>query len=97
MPAPAPASSVCPAGPETGALARRLEQPSVPAHATAAVLTATIAYALANEPPTVAAVEGELDTARRSFELLELLLDKGALSEPAAIAPLASSDGEGMW
>ena len=43
--------------PETGALARRLEQPSVPAHATAAVLAATIAYALANEPPTVAAVE----------------------------------------
>ncbi len=83
--------------PKLAAMARRMQQPSVPGYATADVMRATIACALDNEPPRPMAIEHEISAARDAFQLLDLLLADGAVAEPATIAGLALSTGRGTW
>ena len=84
--------------PKLVGLARRLGQVSVPEHATGDVFAGAIAHALRHGPPPPAAVEAEVRNARRSLELLRLLVDDSA--GDAALRDLAGlpvSDGEGTW
>ena len=83
--------------PKLAGLARRLDQVSVPAHATAGVLHAAIRHALAHDPVRRAAVAAETLDARRTLDLMRLLLNGGAVDEPHQIAGLALSDGGGRW
>ena len=83
--------------PKLAGLARRLEQASVPVHASAEVMGGIIAWALANEPAVPAAVRDEMASAAHQFQLLDLLLDNGAFERPDQLATLALSTGRGAW
>jgi hypothetical protein len=78
-------------------LARRLEQASVPVHASAEVMAGIMAWALANEPAAPAAVLSEMESAAHQFQLLDLLLDNGAFERPDQLATLPLSTGRGAW
>ena len=83
--------------PKLAGLARRLEQASVPRHATAEVLRATIAWALVNEPASPEALRHERAAADLGFQMLELLLTGGAGTEPNRLPAMALSSGKGKW
>jgi len=83
--------------PKLAGLARRLEQASVPAHATAEVLRATIMWALGNEPASPEALRHERAGADLEFQMLELLLNGGANAEPNRLPAMALSSGTGKW
>jgi polysaccharide pyruvyl transferase WcaK-like protein len=79
--------------PKLAGLSRRLGQVSVPSHATSAVMAAAVAHAFDHDPPTSAAVQAEVLAARRSFDLMGLLLSGGSSEEPHAVAGLPLSSG----
>jgi len=83
--------------PKLAGLARRLGQVSVPAHATADVLRGALDHALDHDPVTPVAVETQVDGARRSLDLMRLLLDDAALGDPHTVAGLPLSNGSGSW
>ncbi len=83
--------------PKLAGLARRLEQASVPVHASAEVMRAIIAWSLANEPASSTAVHDEMSSAAHSFQLLELLLGDGVVERPDELAALPLSNGTGAW
>jgi hypothetical protein len=83
--------------PKLAAAARRLGQSSVPPHAAPAVLTAAIERAADGAPPTEDAIAGERVAADVAFDLLTLMLDAGALPEPARLRGLELSSGGGSW
>jgi polysaccharide pyruvyl transferase WcaK-like protein len=83
--------------PKLAGLARRLDQASVPGHATPEVLRATIAWALVNEPAAPEALRRERAGADLEFEMLELLLSGGAVAEPNRVPAMALSSGKGKW
>jgi polysaccharide pyruvyl transferase WcaK-like protein len=84
--------------PKLVGLARRLGQVSVPAHATVDVFAGAIAHALAHAPPSARAVDAEVGSARRSLDLLRLLVDDGAAGGPSPdVAGLPLSGGGGTW
>ncbi|MCU1398074.1 MAG: polysaccharide pyruvyl transferase CsaB [Acidimicrobiales bacterium] len=83
--------------PKLAGLARRLGQASVPVHATPEVMAGIIAWALAGEPSSAAAVGAEIVAATEQFQLLDLLLDGGAFERPDQLAALPLSNGRGAW
>jgi polysaccharide pyruvyl transferase WcaK-like protein len=84
--------------PKLVGLARRLGQVSVPEHASSDVFAGAIAHALRHDPPPSSAVEAEVVNARRSLELLRLLLDDSAHDAARGdLAGLPVSDGDGTW
>ena len=83
--------------PKLAGLSRRLDQVSVPAHATAGVLEGALRHALGHPPVTAAAVAAEVAGAERTFGLLELLLSGGVADEPDQLGGLSLSDGAGRW
>jgi polysaccharide pyruvyl transferase WcaK-like protein len=83
--------------PKLAGLARRMSQAAVPGHATAEVMRGTIEWALANEPPSAAAVRNEIANASHAFDLLELLLDGDSFARPDELAALPLSSGTGTW
>jgi polysaccharide pyruvyl transferase WcaK-like protein len=86
--------------PKLVGLARRLGQVSVPAHATGDVFAGVIAHSLAHDPPSRSAVDAEIRDARRSLDLLRLLVNGGAVDDvsiPVDLAGLPLSSGGGTW
>lgn len=83
--------------PKLAGLARRLGQVSVPAHASADVLRGAVVHALEHDPVSPVAVAAEVDAARRSLDLMRLLLDAEASGAAQDVAGLALSDGAGSW
>lgn len=83
--------------PKLAGLARRLEQASVPSHASADVMRATMDWALANEPPSNEGLRQEMAAAGHSFQMLELLLSGGQVAEPNRLAAMPLSSGVGAW
>ena len=67
------------------------------AHATADVLRGALDHALDHDPVTPVAVETQVDGARRSLDLMRLLLDDAALGDPHTVAGLPLSNGSGSW
>jgi polysaccharide pyruvyl transferase CsaB len=83
--------------PKLAGLARRLGQVSVPAHASTDVLRSALDHALAHDPVSPVAVGAEVDAARRSLDLMRLLLDAGEPGDARDVAGLPLSDGAGSW
>jgi polysaccharide pyruvyl transferase WcaK-like protein len=83
--------------PKLGGLARRLEQPSAPPHATTEVLRRAIGEALEHPPAPAATVAGEIARAAEGMDLMRLLLTRGEVEEPAAIHSPPLSTGVGWW
>ena len=83
--------------PKLAAIARRLGQVSVPPNAAAEVLVTSVVDAPARGPATPDAVAAEATAARDAFGLLHLLLGGGAIDEPASLAALPLSSGDGAW
>ena len=83
--------------PKLAALSRRLEQISVPPHASRETFEASIDHALRSEPATSAAVAGEARAARHTLDLVSLLLSDGDLAQPDELGALPLSDGAGRW
>ncbi|WP_116996218.1 polysaccharide pyruvyl transferase family protein [Desertimonas flava] len=83
--------------PKLAGVARRLDQLSVPPHASGEVYTAAVTGALRRPPPTAAAVRGEAAAAATAFDLLRLLLADGELAEPATLSALPLSAGARSW
>jgi len=83
--------------PKLAGLSRRLDQVSVPAHATAGVLQGAFRHALGGPPVAAAAVAAEVAGAERTFGMLELLLSGGVADELERVGGLDLSDGEGCW
>lgn len=83
--------------PKLAAVARRLDQLSVPPHASGEIYAAAVNGVLRRDPPPAATVEREADAARTGFAMLRLLLDDGELADPAALATLPLSSGGRTW
>jgi polysaccharide pyruvyl transferase WcaK-like protein len=83
--------------PKLAAAARRLGQPAVPAHAAPAVLAAAVERAAAGEPPSQHDIAAQRDAADVAFDLLTLMVEDGALPEPARLRGLELSSGGGSW
>ncbi len=83
--------------PKLAGLSRRLDQVSVPSHATAGVLEGALRHALAHPPVAAAAVAAEVAGAERMFSMLELLLSGGVAHDPERLLGLGLSDGAGRW
>lgn len=83
--------------PKLAGIARRLDQLSVPPHASGEVYTAALTGALLRPPPAVAAVRGEAAAASTTFDLLRLMLADGELAEPATLSALPLSAGARSW
>jgi polysaccharide pyruvyl transferase WcaK-like protein len=83
--------------PKLAGLSRRLDQVSVPSHATAGVLEGALRHALGHPPVAAAAVADEVAVAERMFGMLELLLSGGAADAPDRVGGLGLSDGAGRW
>lgn len=83
--------------PKLAGLARRLNQPAVPAHASAEVLTQAVEDALRHPAPPHAAVRAEMVRAQEGFALLKLLLSRGDMEEPSDVGGLQLSNGAGSW
>jgi polysaccharide pyruvyl transferase CsaB len=83
--------------PKLAGLSRRLQQVSVPVHAGAEVVAASLERALDTDPPSLAAVAGEVAAAEHTLQLLRLLLDGGEIAEPSSLAALPLSAGGGTW
>lgn len=69
-------------------LARRLDQPLVPADASTAAIRAALAPALDHEPALPNAVEGQIATAEEGFRLLRVLLSEGRTDEVTELSGL---------
>ncbi|HEY2054071.1 MAG TPA: polysaccharide pyruvyl transferase family protein [Solirubrobacterales bacterium] len=69
-------------------LARRLDQPLVPADASVVAVRAAIAAALDREPALPNAVEGQIATAEEGFRLLRVLLSEGRSDEVTELSGL---------
>jgi polysaccharide pyruvyl transferase WcaK-like protein len=69
-------------------LARRLDQPLVPADASVVAIRAAIAAALDHEPALPNAVEGQIATAEEGFRLLRVLLSEGQSDEVTELSGL---------
>ena len=67
--------------PGLAALAKRLGQPTVPAHAPPPELAAATLEALGHPAPTRGAIRGEMASAEESMRLLRVLLSRGELDE----------------
>jgi polysaccharide pyruvyl transferase WcaK-like protein len=83
--------------PKLGGLARRLEQPSAPPHASTDVLRRAIGEALAHPPATAATIAGEIARAAEGMDLMRLLRARGDIEEPATIHSPPLSTGAGWW
>lgn len=83
--------------PKLGGLARRLDQPSAPPHASTDVLRRAIGEALAHPPATAATIAGEITRADDGMDLMRLLLARGDIAEPASIHSPPLSTGAGWW
>lgn len=83
--------------PKLGGLARRLDQPSAPPHATADVLHRAISDALDHPPAPAAAIATEMASASEGMLLMRLLLDHGATAAPTEIHSPPLSTGVGWW
>jgi polysaccharide pyruvyl transferase WcaK-like protein len=83
--------------PKLGGLARRLEQPSAPPHASAEVLRRAIGEALTHPPAPAATIAGEIASATGGMDLMRLLLSRGVVEEPATIQSPPLSTGVGWW
>jgi hypothetical protein len=83
--------------PRLTGLARRLDQVSVPAYASSAVLATALRWAIDHDPPSPVAVADEIELADRSLRLLQLLLEDGRLERPSELPALRLSDGAGRW
>jgi polysaccharide pyruvyl transferase WcaK-like protein len=83
--------------PKLAAAARRLDQQAVPPHAAPSVLAAAIEAAAEGDPPAEHAIAGERVAAEVAFDLLALMLEDGALPEPAQLRGLELSSGGGTW
>ena len=83
--------------PKLAGLTRRFGQVSVPAHTSSMVLAAAVHQALEMEPPTAAAVEQEVKSARHALSLMHLVIDGGQLTDPGRLAGLPLSSGSGSW
>jgi polysaccharide pyruvyl transferase WcaK-like protein len=83
--------------PKLAGLARRFNQVSVPAHASAAVLAAAVQQALETEPPSAIILSEEVARAGNTLDLMRLVLDDGELAEPGRLAGLPLSAGSGTW
>jgi polysaccharide pyruvyl transferase WcaK-like protein len=83
--------------PKLAGLSRRLDQVSVPAHATAEVLRGALVHALDHDPVSPGAVQAQIVGARRSLDLMRLLLDDAAVEDPHTVAGLPLSNGSGTW
>jgi polysaccharide pyruvyl transferase WcaK-like protein len=69
-------------------LARRLDQPLVPADASVVAIRTAIAAALDHEPALPNAVEGQIATAEEGFRLLRVLLSEGQSDEVTELSGL---------
>ncbi len=69
-------------------LARRLDQPLVPADASVVAIRAAIADSLVHEPALPNAVEGQIATAEEGFRLLRVLLSEGQSDEVTELSGL---------
>lgn len=67
--------------PKLAGIARRLDQSSVPPHATPAVLARSVVELLRQDPATPDAVAAEIDAARRSMRLLRVVVSRGTDEE----------------
>jgi hypothetical protein len=83
--------------PKLAAMARRMGQRAVPPYASAAVWADAIEGALAGAAPSRDAVRLEAERARQSMLLLELLVNGGAVDDPARVPALPLSTGDGHW
>jgi polysaccharide pyruvyl transferase WcaK-like protein len=83
--------------PKLGGLARRLDQPSAPPHASTDVLRRAIGEALHHAPATAATIAGEIAHADEGMDLMRLLLARGEVEEPATIHSPPLSTGAGWW
>ena len=83
--------------PKLAGLSRRLGQVSVPAHATSDVLRGALQHALDHDPVSPDAVQAQIVGARRSLELMGLLLDDAMVEGPQTVAGLPLSNGSGSW
>jgi polysaccharide pyruvyl transferase WcaK-like protein len=83
--------------PKLAGLARRFNQVSVPAHASAAVLAAAVQQALETEPSSAITLSEEVARAGNTLDLMRLVLDDGELAEPGRLAGLPLSAGSGTW
>ena len=79
--------------PRLAGLARRLGQPSVPPHASGEVLRQAVGDALDHPAASTAAVAREVARAAQTMGLLQLLVDRGAVDEPARIVSPPLSAG----
>ncbi|HEX4903611.1 MAG TPA: polysaccharide pyruvyl transferase family protein [Acidimicrobiales bacterium] len=79
--------------PKLAGLARRLDQPSVPPHATAAVVDGAVHGLLATAPPTPSAVDAERVAAADAMRLLRLVVSGGGEDDVVDLRALALSDG----
>ena len=83
--------------PKLAGLARRLGQPAVPPHASAEVLRHAVRVALDHPAASAAAVAREVTAATASLQLLQLLVDRGVVAEPATIGSPPMSSGVSWW
>ncbi len=83
--------------PKLAGLSRRLDQVSVPVHAGAEVLRRRPRPRPRADPPSAAAIAGEVAAAEHTLQLLRLLLDGGEIDEPSSLAALPLSAGGGTW
>ena len=83
--------------PKLAGLARRLDQIAVPPDAPPAVIDSALDWALAHPPPTRAAIDHQIELARHTLALLDVLITPADLQQPADLASLELSDGEGRW
>ncbi len=83
--------------PKLAGLARRLRQLAVPADASGPVLAHAVERAIVQAPIAASDVADQVTAARRSLDLMRLLLDTAAHEDPRRLAGLALSDGGGSW
>lgn len=83
--------------PKLTALARRLDQRAVPAHAGPAVLARSATELLSQEPPAARAVRAEIDAAHRMLRLLRVVVSGGAEDELVDRDQLVLTSGGTPW
>lgn len=83
--------------PKMAALARRVDQVSVPPHSSGDVLRASVRAALDGPPPDRSGVLEQIDLAHRTIDMVRLLVGHGAAERPDLITPLEMTHGGGTW